>query len=110
MLTLGIDSGSTTTKGVLFDGEKVVKSLIIPTSATPRVSINEVYDQLYCDDVVYTVATGYGRELLDRADKKSPRSPAMHRALLSWIHLFALSWISAVRTAKPSCWITVSTW
>ena len=70
MLTLGIDSGSTTTKGVLFDGERVVKSLIIPTSATPRVSINEVYDQLYCDDVVYTVATGYGRELLDRADKK----------------------------------------
>ena len=39
MLTLGIDSGSTTTKGVLFDGEKVVKSLIIPTSAPPRVSI-----------------------------------------------------------------------
>ncbi|MBP1581114.1 MAG: hypothetical protein J6A26_01790 [Oscillospiraceae bacterium] len=70
MLTLGIDSGSTTTKGVLFDGEKIVKSLIVPTSASPKQSINYVYDQLYCDDVVYTVATGYGRELLDRADKK----------------------------------------
>ena len=70
MYTLGIDSGSTTTKGVLFDGEKIVKTLLIPTSASPRESINAVYDQLYCDEVVYTVATGYGRELLERADKK----------------------------------------
>ena len=70
MYTLGIDSGSTTTKGVLFDGEKIVKTLLVPTSASPRDSINAVYDQLYCDEVVYTVATGYGRELLERADKK----------------------------------------
>lgn len=70
MLTLGIDSGSTTTKGVLFDGEKIVKTLIVPTSASPKTSINQVYDELYCDEVAYTVATGYGRELLERADKK----------------------------------------
>ncbi len=70
MYTLGIDSGSTTTKGVLFDGEKIVKTMIVPTSATPKTSINYVYDQLHNDEVVYTVATGYGRELLDRADKK----------------------------------------
>ncbi len=70
MYTLGIDSGSTTTKGVLFDGEKVVKTLIVPTSATPKTSINYVYDQLYNDEVIYTVATGYGRELLERADNK----------------------------------------
>ncbi len=70
MYTLGIDSGSTTTKGVLFDGEKIVKTMIVPTSATPKNSINYVYDQLHNDEVVYTVATGYGRELLERADKK----------------------------------------
>lgn len=70
MLTLGIDSGSTTTKAVLFDGEKIVKTMMVPTSATPKQSINYLYDQMYNEDVVYTVATGYGRELLDRADKK----------------------------------------
>lgn len=70
MLTLGIDSGSTTTKAVLFDGEKIVKTMMVPTSATPKQSINYLYDQMYSEDVVYTVATGYGRDLLDRADKK----------------------------------------
>ncbi len=70
MLTLGIDSGSTTTKAVLFDGEKIVKTMLVPTSATPKQSINYLYDQLHNEDVVYTVATGYGRELLERADKK----------------------------------------
>ncbi len=33
MLTLGIDSDSTTTKGALFDGEKIVRTVILPTSA-----------------------------------------------------------------------------
>ena len=39
MLTLGIDSGSTTTKGALFDGTQVVRTAILPTSANPRESI-----------------------------------------------------------------------
>lgn len=67
--TLGIDSGSTTTKGVLFDGKTIVKTTIIKTSAKPKDSIRKVYDELYFKDVKYTIATGYGRNLLEEADK-----------------------------------------
>lgn len=70
MLTLGIDSGSTTTKGALFDGEKVVRTMLVPTSASPRESIQTVYQALYSPEVAYTVSTGYGRDLLTQADKK----------------------------------------
>ena len=70
MFTLGIDSGSTTTKGVLFDGEKIVRTGILPTSATPRDSSHKLYQSLYNDEVAYTVSTGYGRELLETADKQ----------------------------------------
>lgn len=67
--SLGIDSGSTTTKGVLFDGEKVVRKMIIKTSAKPRESIYKIYNELYSEDVKYTVSTGYGRNLLKEANK-----------------------------------------
>lgn len=67
--TLGIDSGSTTTKGVLFDGETIVRTMIIKTSAKPKDSIHKVYDELYSKDVKYTITTGYGRNLLEEADK-----------------------------------------
>lgn len=67
---LGIDSGSTMTKGVLFDGEKIVKSVILPTSANPAKSLDQVYRSLFCQDVIFTVSTGYGRDLLREADQK----------------------------------------
>lgn len=67
--TLGIDSGSTTTKGVLFDGENILRKMIIKTSAKPKESIYKIYKELYCEDVKYTIATGYGRNLLKEADK-----------------------------------------
>lgn len=67
--TLGIDSGSTTTKGVLFDGKTIVKTMIIKTAAKPKESIYKIYNELYSEDVKYTIATGYGRNLLEEADK-----------------------------------------
>jgi predicted CoA-substrate-specific enzyme activase len=67
--TLGIDSGSTTTKGVLFDGKTIVKTMIIKTTAKPKESIYKIYNELYSKDVKYTIATGYGRNLLEEADK-----------------------------------------
>ncbi|EKQ55046.1 MULTISPECIES: acyl-CoA dehydratase activase [unclassified Clostridium] len=67
--TLGIDSGSTTTKGVLFDGKTIVKTMILKTSAKPKESIYKIYEELYSEDVKYTIATGYGRNLLKEADK-----------------------------------------
>lgn len=70
MLTLGIDSGSTTTKGALFDGEKIVRTSILPTSAIQKTALSKLYDILYNQDVAYTVSTGYGRALLDQADKQ----------------------------------------
>ncbi|WP_024614507.1 acyl-CoA dehydratase activase [Clostridium sp. Ade.TY] len=68
--TLGIDSGSTTTKGVLFDGNEIVETLIIRTAAKPKESIYKVFDKLYSENVQYVVTTGYGRNLLKEADKK----------------------------------------
>ena len=68
--TLGIDSGSTYTKGALFDGEKVTQTYKIRTSAKPKESIYLVYKNLYSDKVKYTVTTGYGRNLLKESNKQ----------------------------------------
>ena len=70
MLSLGIDCGSTTTKGVLFDGQSIVETAIVPTSARPRERMEELYARLHRDGVGFTVATGYGRALLPQADKQ----------------------------------------
>ena len=75
MLSIGIDSGSSTTKGILFDGRDILKKVIMPTGANPKRTLKSVYETLY--DVAvqngfepYTVTTGYGRDLLEEADKK----------------------------------------
>lgn len=70
MYSIGIDSGSSTTKGVLFDGENLVMKLIEPTGANPRRTIEKIYKSLKGDLDVYTVTTGYGRDLLSASDKK----------------------------------------
>ena len=70
MLTLGIDSGSTTTKAALFDGERIVETAILPTSANPRESILTLYRRMHRPEVAFTVSTGYGRDLLEEADQK----------------------------------------
>jgi (R)-2-hydroxyacyl-CoA dehydratese activating ATPase len=68
--TLGIDSGSTYTKGALFDGKKIIQTYKIRTSAKPKESIYLVYNSLYSNKVKYTVTTGYGRALLKESDKQ----------------------------------------
>lgn len=69
MLTLGIDSGSTTTKAVLFDGREIVRKEIVKTSANPKESMYFLYETLMSKEVDYVVTTGYGRALLKEADK-----------------------------------------
>jgi len=69
MYSIGIDSGSTTTKGVLFDGEKIIEKILVPTGFNPRRTIEQLHKDLYRDNA-YTVTTGYGRSLLDKADKQ----------------------------------------
>ena len=46
MYSIGIDSGSVATKAVLFDGEKVVKKVVIPTGWSPKKTSNQAYEML----------------------------------------------------------------
>ena len=70
MFSLGIDSGSTMTKGVLFDGINVVGCHMLPTSMRPGQILRDIYDRLYTEETGFVVSTGYGRELLKEADAK----------------------------------------
>ena len=74
MYSIGIDAGSTYTKGVLFDGENISKKLIIPTGSSPKSTSKEVYEYLTKDidnsQIKKVVGTGYGRISMDFIDKK----------------------------------------
>lgn len=72
MISLGIDIGSTTTKGVIIDKEyNILQSCITPTGSTPKQSAEKIICELtqnLSPSLIY--ATGYGRSLIDIADKK----------------------------------------
>lgn len=74
MYSIGIDAGSTYTKGVLFDGKSVVKKLIIQTGSSPKTTSKEVYKYLIegidKSEIKKVVGTGYGRVSMDFIDKK----------------------------------------
>jgi predicted CoA-substrate-specific enzyme activase len=74
MYSIGIDSGSVATKGVLFDGCNIIKKIIIPTGWSPKCASLEVYNKLTEDikksDIKKVVGTGYGRVSMDFVDKK----------------------------------------
>ena len=74
MYSVGIDSGSVATKGVLFDGSNIIKKIIIPTGWSPKCVSLEVYDKLTKDieksDIKKVIGTGYGRVSMDFVDKK----------------------------------------
>lgn len=73
MRTIGIDSGSVATKGVLYDGKDVVDRILIPTGWSPRDSAREALDTLLARNglsgVDFVVGTGYGRITMDFANK-----------------------------------------
>ena len=67
MYTIGLDSGSTTTKGVLFTNDQLLDRYLIPTAGNPRGAMTKVVD--YFKDQhglsqVKLVTTGYGRKLI----------------------------------------------
>lgn len=70
---IGIDSGSTMCKSVLFDGKEVIDFHLMRTGWNPKLSAKESLDYLLnknslsCDNTIIT-ATGYGREAIDFAD------------------------------------------
>ena len=76
MYALGIDIGSTATKAVIVDGAgtlvgSAIYGLGAGTSGADK-ALAEVFEStgLAWDDIGYTVATGYGRQRFDRADKQ----------------------------------------
>ncbi|RKD32301.1 acyl-CoA dehydratase activase [Thermohalobacter berrensis] len=74
MYTIGIDTGSVATKGVLFNGN-IIKKVIIPTGWSPKNASKQVYTLLLEDNnvdknkVKKVVGTGYGRVSMVFADK-----------------------------------------
>jgi len=74
MYVAGLDIGSTMTKVVIMDEEKILTSIIGPTGAEHRRLANRVMEDalsranLSFDDITYVVATGYGRVNVPFAD------------------------------------------
>ncbi|HOY26359.1 MAG: acyl-CoA dehydratase activase [Mesotoga sp.] len=73
---LGIDSGSTTTNGVLTDSTgKILRWKTIRTGINALASARRLYEELLSqsggskEEIARIVATGYGRELIDFADE-----------------------------------------
>lgn len=67
MYTIGLDSGSTTTKGVLFCDEEMIDKYLIPTAGNPKGAMTAVVDYFKKSYVLHElklVTTGYGRKLL----------------------------------------------
>ena len=69
---VGIDIGSTASKTVVIDDEKVVDALTLPTGWSGQETAENIYNMLkskgYTDDMT-CVATGYGRVCVHYADK-----------------------------------------
>ncbi len=70
MLSLGIDSGSTATKGVLFDGAQVIACAARPTSLHPDAALRALCAELHGGEADVITTTGYGRHLLPEARYK----------------------------------------
>ncbi len=65
MYTIGLDSGSTTTKGVLFSNEELIDKYLIPTAGNPKGAMSNVVDYFKRSHVLNDlklVTTGYGRK------------------------------------------------
>lgn len=72
MRSLGIDSGSSMTKAVLLQDRTIIDTKMIPTSISPRRSLEQIYKDMTdrYDTIDTVVTTGYGRNLLECADHK----------------------------------------
>ncbi len=51
-------------------GTEIIEKVMTVTGGSPKRTIKEVYQTLKGDREVYTVTTGYGRDLLPESDKK----------------------------------------
>jgi predicted CoA-substrate-specific enzyme activase len=75
VISAGIDSGSATTKAVLFNGVKIIASVILPTTFDLLSAAENGYKRVLADAgidrncVGRVYATGYGRNSIKFADK-----------------------------------------
>ena len=75
MITLGLDIGSLTAKGVLLKEGQMLEKHLIPVGYNSKKAALLLMDELFekakikQTDVQKTVATGYGRNNIDFADK-----------------------------------------
>jgi len=75
MISVGIDSGSATTKAVLINNGQIVSKVVLPTAFDFLAAAENVYNKVLADaevnkkDVNGVYATGYGRNSIKFADK-----------------------------------------
>lgn len=69
MKIIGLDSGSTTTKGVLLENGEVVKKKLLLTAGNPVEAMEDILDFLGHDNSIPVITTGYGRNLIS-SDRK----------------------------------------
>ena len=102
MYSIGIDSGSVATKAVLFDGENIVKKIIIPTGWSPKTTSKQAYDILIegidKDKIKKVIGTGYGRVSMDFVDKKVTEITCHTKGI------FHLN--KNIRSSKPNIFLT----
>ncbi|MDT2830433.1 acyl-CoA dehydratase activase [Vagococcus carniphilus] len=68
MRVIGLDSGSTTTKGVLMEDDVIINQALVLTAGNPKKAMSDILETLGFDEETKLVTTGYGRKLVD-ADK-----------------------------------------
>jgi predicted CoA-substrate-specific enzyme activase len=92
MYVLGVDLGSTTGKAVVFDGEKVLGSAIIPDKRTPRETAEAVIAAALADSgltdnasCAARVSTGYGRSEVEGFNKNVSEI-SCHARGAAWLH------------------------
>lgn len=71
-ITVGIDSGSTATKGILLEDGVIQRRFLCPTPFRPADAIVEAWETLRAglSERPFLTLTGYGRQLVDFADKQ----------------------------------------
>ncbi|CAM4230660.1 putative 2-hydroxyacyl-CoA dehydratase activator YjiL [Citrobacter portucalensis] len=70
--SIGIDSGSTATKGILLESNVIRRRFLCPTPFRPAEAIAQAWETLQAglDVRPFLTLTGYGRQLVDYADKQ----------------------------------------
>lgn len=70
--SIGIDSGSTATKGILLADGVITRRFLVPTPFRPATAITEAWETLRegLETTPFLTLTGYGRQLVDFADKQ----------------------------------------